>query len=107
MLHELRIYRAMPNKLPELHKRFQEHTIRILAKHGIRATGFWTVLIGESSQDVYWMIEWSSLAEREQKWGALSRDPEWIQIKAQTEKEGPLLEYQKNMILMPTPYSPT
>lgn len=107
MLHELRIYRAIPGKLDALHQRFQEHTVRILHKHDIRPIGFWTTLIGESNQDIHWLIEWQDLAEREAKWTALSKDAEWIQIKANSESDGPLLEFQKNMILSPTSYSPT
>ena len=107
MLHELRIYRAMPGKLPALHQRFEEHTVKILKKHGIRPIGFWTTLIGESNQDITWMIEWDSLAEREAKWRALSMDPEWMDIKAKTEAEGALIEFQRNMILAPTAYAPS
>jgi len=106
MLHEMRIYRAMPGKLPALHRRFEEYTVKILEKHGIRPIGFWTTVIGESSQDITWMIEWESLAEREEKWRALSQDPEWIAIKEKTEADGALIEFQRNMILAPTPYSP-
>ena len=50
MIYELRIYHSMPGKLPALLSRFQNHTLRIWEKHGIRQAGFWTTLIGESNQ---------------------------------------------------------
>ncbi len=96
----------MPGMLPALHERFQRHTLRILAKHGMRPVAFWTTVIGASSQDLYWLLEWRSLAEREERWAALETDAEWSAIKAETEAAGVLIEYQRNMILAPTAYSP-
>src|SRR5262245_59195087 len=52
MIYELRIYRCMPGRLPALLFCFQNHTIRIWEKHGIRQAGFWTTLIGKSSQEI-------------------------------------------------------
>ena len=49
MIHELRIYQCIPGKLPALLKRFESKTLDIWKKHGIRPTGFWTVLIGEGN----------------------------------------------------------
>ena len=48
MIYELRIYRTLPGRLPNLLARFQNHTLRIWAGHGIRQAGFWTTLVGES-----------------------------------------------------------
>lgn len=107
MLHELRIYRCMPGRLPDLHKRFETITLPIWKKHGIRQVGFWTVYIGESNHDLYYLLEWESLAEREQKWHAFAHDPEWISARAETERNGPLVQTVSNQILVPTPYSAT
>ena len=49
MIYELRIYQCIPGKLPALLKRFETKTLDIWKKHGIRPTGFWTVLIGSRS----------------------------------------------------------
>jgi hypothetical protein len=32
--------------------RFENETLRIWEKHGIRQAGFWTTLIGKSSQEI-------------------------------------------------------
>ena len=34
-------------------------------------------LVGESSQTLYYFLQWESLAERERKWNAFQADPEW------------------------------
>src|ERR1700684_2267828 len=84
MIYELRIYRCVPGGLPALISRFQNHTLRIWEKHGIRQAGFWTTLIGESNQELTYMLAWDSMAEREKRWGAFVVDPEWIAIRAET-----------------------
>jgi NIPSNAP len=105
MIHELRIYRCMPGRLPDLHKRFETITLKLWDKHGIRQAGFWTVVVGPSHKDLYYLLEWKDLAEREKKWGAFVADPEWIEKRAETERNGPLVEVIENMFLAPTAYS--
>jgi hypothetical protein len=105
MLYELRIYEAVPGRLPDLNKRFSTVTLKIWEKHGIRQAGFWTTVIGESNQALYYMVAWESLAEREAKWNAFMADPEWQSARAATEANGPIVAKVTNLILGPTPYS--
>ena len=105
MLYELRIYECVPGKLPDLNKRFSTITLKIWERHGIRQAGFWTTVIGESSQTLYYMLAWESLAERETKWAAFGADPEWLTARAKTEEAGAIVANVKNFILAPTPYS--
>ena len=105
MIHELRIYHCVPGRLPALNKRFETITLKIWEKHGIRQAGFWTVLIGESNHDLYYLLEWEDLAEREKKWNAFQADPEWIAARSETEKDGPIVGHVTNYILTPTSYS--
>lgn len=78
MIHELRVFHCVPGRLPALLKRFETDTLRLFEKHGIRQLGFWTVAIGESNNDLFLILQWESLAEREQKFGAFAKDPEWL-----------------------------
>lgn len=105
MIHELRIYHCMPGRLPDLNKRFESATLAIWEKHGIRQAGFWTVLVGPDNQSLYYLLEWDSMAERERKWGAFMADPEWLAKRAETERNGPLVERVENLFLAPTAYS--
>ena len=105
MLYELRIYECVPGKLPDLNKRFSTITLKLWEKHGIKQAGIWTTVIGESSQTLYYMLAWESLAEREKKWAAFGADPEWLSARAKTEEAGPIVANVKNFILAPTPYS--
>ncbi len=105
MIHELRVYHCVTGRLPALLKRFETVTLKLWEKHGIRQAGFWTVAIGESNQDLYYMLEWESLAEREAKWAAFSNDPDWIAARAKSEEDGPIVASLANQILLPTSFS--
>lgn len=105
MIHELRIYECMPGKLAALNHRFETVTLKIWEKYGIRQAGFWTTLIGQSNQALYYLLEWENLAERERKWNAFAADPEWQRARAESEKDGPIVARVTNEILSPTPYS--
>ncbi|MDE2580153.1 MAG: NIPSNAP family protein [Rhodospirillales bacterium] len=105
MIHELRIYDCVPGKLPDLLKRFDTITLKIWDKHGIRQAGFWTTVIGESNQRLYYLLAWDSLADRERKWNAFQSDPAWITARAETEANGPIVAQVTNEILAPTGFS--
>jgi hypothetical protein len=105
MIYELRIYHAVPGRLPDLLKRFDTITLKLWEKRGIRQAGFWTTLIGGSNQVLYYLLQWESLAEREEKWNAFGTDPEWLAAREQTEANGPIVERVINEILAPTSFS--
>ena len=105
MLYELRIYHCVTGRLPALLNRFDNITLKLWEKHGIKQAGFWTTEIGPNANDLYYLLEWESLAECEQKWHAFASDPEWLQKKAETESDGPILESLSNTILRPTEFS--
>jgi hypothetical protein len=105
MIYELRIYRCVPGRKPALLSRFENETLRIWEKHGIRQAGFWTTLIGNSNQEVIYMLAWDSMAEREKRWDAFLADPEWRAVAARTEKDGQLIESISSQLLTPATFS--
>lgn len=105
MIYELRIYTCLPGKLPDLQRRFQDHTLALWKKHGIEQAGFWTTTIGSSNNDLTYMVRWNSMAERETKWTAFATDPDWIAARNASEANGPLLANVSSQFLTPTSYS--
>ena len=73
MLYELRVYHCLPGRLPALMKRFETVTVRLFEKRGIRHFRFWTVAIGESNQDLVYILQWESLAERDKRFAAFPK----------------------------------
>ena len=105
MMYEMRVYRCVPGRLPDLLKRFDTITLKLWERHGIRQAGFWTTLVGESNQDLTYLLAWESMAEREAKWNAFQADPEWIEKRAGTEANGPIVANIVNAFLQPTAFS--
>jgi len=105
MIYEMRVYRCLPGRLPNLLKRFENHTLKIWDKHGIRQAGFFTTVIGQSNQELTYFLSWESLAEREQKWTAFMNDPAWLTARADSEQDGQIVENIVSQILAPTAFS--
>ncbi len=105
MLHELRVYEAMPGKLPALNDRFADHTVGFFKKHGIGVVGFWTEEFGTSNRLTY-ILSFESMADRESRWNAFQADPDWQSRRAETEVQGPLVERYHNVFMRLTAYSP-
>ena len=105
MIYETRVYRCLPGRLPALLNRFETITLKLWEKHGIKQAGFFTTLIGESNQELTYLLAWESLAEREKKWTAFATDPEWLTARAKTEADGQIVSNIVNQLLVPTPFS--
>jgi hypothetical protein len=104
-VQELRIYDAMPGKLPALHDRFANHTMQLFRSHGMENIAYWVEDVGTSNRLVY-MLGYPDLGAREKSWAAFAADPEWQHARAESEKDGPLVRVSQHAILRLTPYSP-
>jgi hypothetical protein len=105
VIYETRVYRCVPGRLPALLKRFETITLKLWDKHGIRPLGFFTTLVGPSNQELTYLLAWESMAERETKWTAFQTDPDWIAARAETEKDGQIVDNIVNQLLQPTAFS--
>ena len=105
MIYELRIYDCAPGRLPALLHRFENITLKIWDRFGIKQVGFWTTVIGKSNHQLIYLLEWRSMAEREQKWNAFQADPEWQEKRAATEKDAPIVANVSSQLLAPTDFS--
>ncbi|MFN0000588.1 MAG: NIPSNAP family protein [Burkholderiaceae bacterium] len=105
MIHELRVYRALPGRMPALLKRFETKTVKIWERMGIRPVGFWTTMIGPSHLELVYLLAWESLEERQRQWDAFQADPEWQQAWADSEKDGIIVGNVASSLLSPTKFS--
>ncbi|MBV9655943.1 MAG: NIPSNAP family protein [Acetobacteraceae bacterium] len=105
MIYERRLYRCIPGRLPALLARFEQTTLPLWQRHGIRPAGFWTTLVGESNHDLLYLLAWESMAERERVWSAFMADPEWVQKRTESERDGPIVANVTNEFLLPTAFS--
>jgi hypothetical protein len=105
MIYEQRVYEASPGRMEDLQRRFREHTVSIFARHGIRPVGFFVPDIGDSTDRLIYLLAFDSLAHREQCWTSFRADPEWLQIRRDSEANGPLVARVHASILTPTDFS--
>jgi hypothetical protein len=95
----------MPGRMPDLQHRFENHTMRIWARHGIEPVGFWLAEVGTGNV-LHYILRWADMADRDKRWKAFQADDEWIKTRATTEADGPLLAKVVNEFWRPTSYSP-
>jgi hypothetical protein len=105
VIYELRSYEVVPGRMPAMHARFQNHTIGIFRKHGIEVVGFWDVVIGTSNV-LHYILRFDDLGHRERAWATFLTDPDWLRVRAESEKDGPIVARIRTEIWRPTPYSP-
>ncbi|KAA1004047.1 NIPSNAP family protein [Paraburkholderia panacisoli] len=91
MVYELRIYTPVPGRMPDLLRRFQQHTLGIWARLGICHAGFWRTHPKVDGDQLVYMLVWNTLEEREALWAAFVSDSEWIAAKQESEIPGPLV----------------
>jgi len=105
-IYELRTYTTNEGLLPNLHKRFQEHTNRLFVKHGMHLIGFWTP--ADEDNKLIYILAFPSAKDREKSWQAFRDDPEWQEVYEASKEEagGPIVDKVESVIMVPTDYSP-
>ena len=103
-VYELRTYTTEEGRLPALHKRFRDHTMKLFAKHGMRNVIYLTP-IGEDNKLVY-LLAHDSKEAAEKSFAAFRSDPEWAKARDESEKDGKIVAKVDSVFLAPTDYSP-
>ncbi len=106
MIYEYRVYEAAPGKLPELHDRFRNHTLKAFERNGFKNIGYWVAEVGDYSDRIIYLVAFDNMEQRERAWAAFRDDPVWLRAKAESEAEGPVVARVSNTLLTPTDYSP-
>ena len=104
-LQELRIYEAMPGKLPAVNDRFANYTYALQQKHKMDVVAYWTADVGTDNQLIY-MLGYPSMGDRERSFASFAADPVWHKALAESERDGPLLKRVNSSFLRPTAYTP-
>jgi hypothetical protein len=105
VLYELREYTVVPGKLPALIKRFTDHTLRLFEKNGIDVVFISHTEFGENSiGEVVYVVRWQSYQQLEEAWSRFLADPEWVQVKKDSERDGPLNSAVRRRLLNTRPF---
>ncbi len=103
---ELRTYTAPEGKLDALQARFRNHTRRIFDKHGMTSVGYWIPQDEPlKSNTLIYILAHPSRAAAEKNWAAFRDDPEWKQVAAESQKDGPIVSKVVSVFMDATDYS--
>jgi hypothetical protein len=100
---ELRVYHALPGKLPALESRFRDKTSKILARHNLPVVGYW-VTEEVSDNSLIWIVADSSREEAKKNWAAMMADPEFQDV-IKAEQAEKLVEKVDVTYMRPTDFS--
>jgi hypothetical protein len=104
MVYELRTYYCHPGKLPALHARFRDHTLKLFEKHGMKNVLYWTPV--DQEDVLIYIVAHKSEAAAKASWEAFINDPAWKAAYAESTKDGKLVKKVEKQFLNPTDYSP-
>ena len=100
-VYELRTYTTLPGRLPALHKRFAEHTMKLFEKHGMKNEGYWTPTDEKLKETtLIYIISHDSLAAAEKSWAAFQADPDWKKVRDASEADGKILAKAPDKVFM-------
>ncbi len=104
MIYELKRYVANEGKSDAMRRRFEALTMPIFKRVGIEVVQCWTAPAEPGV--FYYLVRFDSEAASERAWAAFAADAEWKAGKTASETDGPLLESQSTVRLVPTSFSP-
>lgn len=105
-VYELRIYYTHPGKMPDLLKRFREHTCALFEKQGMVNVGYWLPVETKDQDKLYYVLRHASRDAAKASWKAFGEDPEWKAVRDASEAAGKIVAKVDSVYLAATDYSP-
>ena len=106
-VYELRIYHCFEGKLPDLLRRFREHTTKIFERHSMKNIAYWTPIDEpQKSNTLVYILQHPSREAAAANWKAFSADPEWQSVQKASEANGKIVEKVDSTFLVLTDFSP-
>ena len=107
LVYELRVYHCFEGKLPDLLKRFREHTMKIFEKHGMKNIAYWTPMDEpQKSNMLIYIIAHPSREAAAANWKAFGADPEWQEVQKASEANGKIVEKVESTFMALAEFSP-
>jgi hypothetical protein len=104
---EIRTYTTAEGKLPDLQRRFREHTMKIFERHGMVNIAYWTPQDPKlSSNTLIYVLAHNSRQAAAANWAAFSNDPEWQRVRAASEANGKIVIKVESIFMQATDFSP-
>jgi hypothetical protein len=105
-VYELRVYYTHPDKMPDLLKRFREHTCKLFEKHGMVNVGYWLPVDKAEQDKLYYVLRHASRDAAKASFKAFGDDPEWKAVRDASEAAGKIVAKVESTFLAATDYNP-
>jgi hypothetical protein len=106
-VYELRTYTTHEGRMPALHARFRDHTIRLFEKHGIKNVMYWTPIDPAKADNTLIYLLWHKSEDAAKKsWDDFRNDPDWVKAREASEKDGKIVAKVESVYMKTTDYSP-
>ncbi len=103
---ELRVYHAVPGKVPALESRFRDTASKLLAKHDLKAVGYWVPEDAPAWDNTFiYILAHPSREEAKKNWDAMRADPAFQEM-VKSEQTDKLVEKVDVTYMHPTDFSP-
>ncbi len=108
-VYELRTYHLNPGKLEPILARFRIKERAIFARCGMHPVAYWTVLDGPALMPggggtLIYIVRHKSRAAADASWAQFRSDPDWVALKAETEKDGAFTSAQEHTFMKLTDF---
>ncbi len=105
-VYELRVYYTNPGKMPDLLKRFREHTCALFEKHGMVNVGYWLPVEEKDQDKLYYVLKHASRDAAKASWKAFGDDPDWKQVRDASEAAGKIVNKVDSTYLEAADFTP-
>ena len=103
-IYELRTYTSHEGKLENVLNRFENHTMALFEKHGIRNIGYW--VSEDQDNTLIYIVAHESRDSAKQSWKSFVSDPEWKEARTASLADGPIVDKIESVYMNKTPFSP-
>ncbi|MGH9629731.1 MAG: NIPSNAP family protein [Bryobacteraceae bacterium] len=105
-IFELRTYTAKEGRLDEVLARFRNHTVKLFEKHGMQNIGYWVPSEEPASRNtLIYIVAHKSRDAAAKSWDAFRKDPDWVKVKQESEKNGQIVDKVVSVFLNPSDFS--
>ena len=106
-IYELRTYTTLEGRLPNLHARFKNHTLKLFEKHGMKNVMYWTPTDEKLAANTLIYVLWHASPEAAKKsWDGFRNDPEWHKARDESEKDGKIVDKVQSVYMTLAEFSP-
>ena len=106
-MYELRIYHLNEGKQDLILERFRTKETKIFARMGMHGVAYWVPTEEPlAGRTLIYLLRHKSREAAKESWAKFAADPEWVALKAETEKDGAFVNKHESTFMKLTDFSP-